>query len=387
MILPASQLDRPASSASDTKLALSLRPAEGLKSPSTACCVCFPTTTVGGARNNSVQLSEVYCPACADVLIDSPACLTTISKPKPPEQTRTLLNVESEIEYSKNFNKKLVLKKSPAKKKDKGKADQEEYEVACEADETGEESGADDSQVKIGIMTETDKKFMIRVNGREETPSVPSIDADESKPQKPKKPVNSLSFLSKAKQSPKKIRTRLSKFKNKETQGASNVNNNDTSGTIKLPEDSDGNNNNDDDKVDGQVKFSTLPMVNRHKHKRTIAIPQRTTSDGTQIFYICDLPKKIKKGRLFFLLFVVCKFSDDAMYSSIIFLLSLAELDDGQYNPLWTSKGFAQTFHFWKENRRQSSTPLNAFLTYISLPWFSIAKDLLDHREMPILTF
>jgi hypothetical protein len=65
----------------------------------------------------------------------------------------------------------------------------------------------------------------------------------------------------------------------------------------------------------------------------------------------------------------------------------LAELDDGQYNPLWTTKGFTQTFHFWKENRRQTSTPLNSFLTYISLPWFSIAKDLLDHREMPILTF
>lgn len=337
MILPASQLDRPASSASDTKLALSLRPAEGLKSPSSACCVCFPTALSAGARNNSVQLSEVYCPACADVPIDSPACLTTITKPKPPEQTRTLLNVESEIEYSKNFNKKLVLKKSPAKKKDKARAEQEEYEVACEADETGDESGVDESQVKIGIMTETDKKFMIRVNGREETPSLPSIDADESKTQKPKKPVNSLSFLTKAKQSPKKIKTRLSKFKNKETQGASNVNNNDTSGSVKLPEgtegklregtegklqgsdgklleastgklpeSSDGNNNSGDDKVDGQVKFSTLPMVNRHKHKRTIAIPQRTTSDGTQIFYICDLPKKLKKGSFrFFFIFSV----------------------------------------------------------------------------------
>lgn len=65
----------------------------------------------------------------------------------------------------------------------------------------------------------------------------------------------------------------------------------------------------------------------------------------------------------------------------------IQELDDGQYNPLWCQKGFTQTFHFWKENRRQSSTPLNAFLTYISLPWFSIAKDLLDNREMPILTF
>jgi len=63
------------------------------------------------------------------------------------------------------------------------------------------------------------------------------------------------------------------------------------------------------------------------------------------------------------------------------------ELDDGAYNPLWATRGFTQTFHFWKEHRRQQSTPLNAFLTYVTLPWWSIAKDLLDHRETPILTF
>ncbi|XP_043253565.1 uncharacterized protein KIAA0930 homolog isoform X4 [Colletes latitarsis] len=63
------------------------------------------------------------------------------------------------------------------------------------------------------------------------------------------------------------------------------------------------------------------------------------------------------------------------------------ELDDGAYNPLWTMRGFTQTFHLWKETRRAQSVPLNAFLTYITLPWWSIAKDILDHREGPILTF
>ncbi|KXJ78713.1 hypothetical protein RP20_CCG003757 [Aedes albopictus] len=87
-------------------------------------------------------------------------------------------------------------------------------------------------------------------------------------------------------------------------------------------------------------------------------VPKRRTPDGTDIYYWCDYhPKRAK------------------------------ELDDGAYNPLWTTKGFTQTFHFWKENRRQQSTPLNAFLTYVTLPWWSIAKDLLDHREQPILTF
>ena len=48
------------------------------------------------------------------------------------------------------------------------------------------------------------------------------------------------------------------------------------------------------------------------------------------------------------------------------------ELDDGAYNPLWTTKGFTQTFHFWKESRRAQSVPLNAYLTYVTLPWFTI---------------
>ncbi|XP_050362481.1 uncharacterized protein KIAA0930 homolog [Nymphalis io] len=63
------------------------------------------------------------------------------------------------------------------------------------------------------------------------------------------------------------------------------------------------------------------------------------------------------------------------------------ELDDGAYNPLWAMRGFTQTFHLWKEGRRAQSAPLNAFLTYVTLPWWSIAKDILDHREEPILTF
>lgn len=58
----------------------------------------------------------------------------------------------------------------------------------------------------------------------------------------------------------------------------------------------------------------------------------------------------------------------------LIFFYVFIELDDGAYNPLWASRGFAQSFHFWKENRRQQSTPLNAFLTYVTLPWWSIAK-------------
>lgn len=64
------------------------------------------------------------------------------------------------------------------------------------------------------------------------------------------------------------------------------------------------------------------------------------------------------------------------------------ELDDGAYNPLWTSRGCTQTFHFWKEHRRQQSVAMNAFCTYVSLPWWCIARDLLSSvRGRPMLTF
>ncbi|GLG92407.1 uncharacterized protein GBIM_00115 [Gryllus bimaculatus] len=94
---------------------------------------------------------------------------------------------------------------------------------------------------------------------------------------------------------------------------------------------------------------------------RCVTPPFRLTPDGTLVNYWCDMPRRGVPGS--------------------------RELDDGAYNPLWTMRGFTQTFHFWKESRRAQSVPLNAFLTYITLPWWSIAKDILDHREGPILTF
>ncbi|KAL1506662.1 hypothetical protein ABEB36_005986 [Hypothenemus hampei] len=113
--------------------------------------------------------------------------------------------------------------------------------------------------------------------------------------------------------------------------------------------------------------FCTLPksakkLGNKASYRnffhKNITPPKRVTPDGTSIYYWCDVNKK-----------------------------HLTELGDCTYNPLWTMKGFTQTFHFWKENKRAQSVPLNAFLTYVTLPWWSIAKDILDHRENPILTF
>ncbi|KAJ8679679.1 hypothetical protein QAD02_015466 [Eretmocerus hayati] len=112
-------------------------------------------------------------------------------------------------------------------------------------------------------------------------------------------------------------------------------------------------------------KSQTLPRRRRVRSDSglgqgaSLLPPHRVTPDGTAIYYWCELPRPP----------------------------GYQELDDGAYNPLWTMRGFTQTFHFWKETKRAQSVPLNAFLTYITLPWWSIAKDILDHREGPILTF
>ncbi|KPJ16249.1 hypothetical protein RR48_08254 [Papilio machaon] len=112
----------------------------------------------------------------------------------------------------------------------------------------------------------------------------------------------------------------------------------------------------------GARAYVTLPRRQRGVaaalFRRARLPPRRTTPDGTDIYYWCELPAR-----------------------------AVHELDDGAYNPLWAMRGFTQTFHLWKEGKRQQSAPLNAYLTYVTLPWWAIAKDILDHREEPVLTF
>ncbi|CAG7720490.1 unnamed protein product [Allacma fusca] len=91
------------------------------------------------------------------------------------------------------------------------------------------------------------------------------------------------------------------------------------------------------------------------KEKLLRTFPNKLTSSGVRILYLCDARASNNK----------------------------TELDDGAYNPLWTMRGFTQTFHMWRESRRAQSVPLNAFLTYITLPCTSIMKDVLEHRDEP----
>lgn len=133
-------------------------------------------------------------------------------------------------------------------RKKKKKINKEFYEIASEASDDVAGSSKVEA-IKLAVLNDND----IKVNGREEFP--------ESK----------TTFLS----------------------NQSSNNNNEDSQNV-----SDDNNNSSN--VQNETKFSTLPTMNKSKHRSLIAIPQRVTADGTKIFYVCDLPKKIRKGFLSF---------------------------------------------------------------------------------------
>jgi hypothetical protein len=63
------------------------------------------------------------------------------------------------------------------------------------------------------------------------------------------------------------------------------------------------------------------------------------------------------------------------------------ELEEGVFSGLWAMRGFGQAWHWLREKRRAASTPLNTYLTYVTLPWQSILEDLLERPRRPVLFF
>ncbi|KJH41157.1 hypothetical protein DICVIV_12866 [Dictyocaulus viviparus] len=49
-------------------------------------------------------------------------------------------------------------------------------------------------------------------------------------------------------------------------------------------------------------------------------------------------------------------------------------LDEGVLTRLWSKRGFGQAWHWLREKKRAECTPLNAYLTYVTLSWTSILK-------------
>ncbi|OUC42533.1 hypothetical protein D917_00287, partial [Trichinella nativa] len=50
---------------------------------------------------------------------------------------------------------------------------------------------------------------------------------------------------------------------------------------------------------------------------------------------------------------------------------------------LWSTRGFSQAWHRLREKRRADCVPLNAHLTYITLPWSSIVSVLTENEKLP----
>lgn len=51
---------------------------------------------------------------------------------------------------------------------------------------------------------------------------------------------------------------------------------------------------------------------------------------------------------------------------------NILELEEGILGRLRSVRGFGQAWHWLREKRRNESTPLNVYLTYITLPWSMI---------------
>lgn len=383
---------------------------------------------------DSAQMSDVYCRACEDEAVtnSTPACLNNMPNKKSKPKHKTILSVESELVVASSSSSSSLDDKSRSKKdskkcaspkKDKaGKCakesraikakscdasingsnnnlkSQQEYEIADDATSLNGDIGSEklaSSAGKIAILSETESKLMISVRGKEELPVEQAAQKSysfkrcvpghsESHPlQQPATNEDSDDVFT---SSPTPLAALENTTKDVAVDDADGDNATESTPMLNNNSHNDCNGNNERvslknsaqssaraesagaSVVDGESKNSTLPRTGASSKKSSVhqnfynkalrMVPKRRTPDGTDIYYWCDLPKK-----------------------------ALKELDDGAYNPLWASRGFTQTFHFWKENRRQQSTPLNAFLTYVTLPWWSIAKDLLDHRETPILTF
>ncbi|XP_076274291.1 uncharacterized protein LOC143205099 [Rhynchophorus ferrugineus] len=333
---------------------------DGLTCPASmsksSCCGCFQRR-----KRGSISLMEMYNrPPCAHPL----KC--ALKAPLGPPENKcagaphvhSLLN-QSEYEVGKEKSKKKN-KHLKMVKDEKGKSTKycSEFEFADDAislnSEPMEERPSSRASVKSNTSIEksTIENPYVTVNGKEELPCVHEIQ---------KICISNRAVTNKA--SDQNNKTDEIDVNNCVNNSNDNKKSNANAKSLKINRNFDGNYNKLT--IRNIYSFCTLPKntkknggKNYQRGQKTVMPPKRVTPDGTSIYYWCDLNKKY-----------------------------LNELGDGAYNPLWTMRGFTQTFHFWKENKRAQSVPLNAFLTYVTLPWWSIAKDILDHREGPILTF
>lgn len=311
-----------------------------------SCCGCFHRR-----KRDSLALSEVYYRPC---LTHGKCALR--SPLGPPENkcncnselTVNSILVESEYEVGKE---KVKTKSKKKPKEVRENSNYAEFEFADDAISLNSESLDDrpPSRTSVGsAKSHGAENPYITVNGKEELPCVEEIKNYNCAAKETK-----TSDIHKTNCNEAKVQ----------------VNNDNVHSRCRF----DGNYNKL--AISKVYSYCTLPKrKNGNNHKaqlHCIMPPKRITPDGTHIYYWCDLRKKCVHGKVYLSPVLV---SDCLIKRSCDNRGFISELDDGAYNPLWTMRGFTQTFHFWKENKRAQSVPLNAFLTYVTLPWWSIAK-------------
>lgn len=223
-------------------------------------------------------MSDIYCRKCDDV--DSPACLANITPKKMQLKNRSILTVESEIELPNGKSSPNKIKNGKKEKHvNNNNKRHEEYELADDATSLNDDHH---DLTKIDILNDFDSKLRIRVHGKEELPVEQTTNLIKRNPSK-KKVINR----------PFDIETVV-------------INDN------KKKDDFNGNLGTAEKRL--TRIYSTLPKRKRDKmhHSRwyakpnSLRVPRRTTPDGTNIYYWCDLPKKALKGGLnFFFTFIL----------------------------------------------------------------------------------
>lgn len=283
--------------------------------------------------------------------IDSPACLVNIT-PKHRrggqlKKPRNLLTVESELEipngkelikHEKKSSTNNQLKKktnntsssccsssssSNCKKKSTPQSTPnklsttqcqnnnkkiEEYEYADDAIAFNADLSAD--ICKMGILNENESKLMIRVQGKEELP------ARQTNANSNVKNLNKYPSVIDNKCSSPNNRTKLNRNKNSDIVLEPNIEIIDQNTKLKdftrkfgkiIPKNNlsrDDDHNGNDGSRDNRLNrnYSTLPKMKKTgsasaPYERPMKkIPMRTTPDGTNIYYWCDLSKKMLKG-------------------------------------------------------------------------------------------
>lgn len=298
------------------------------------------TATITGAAESS-----------ADDNIDSPACLANItpkrragSKAKP---AANVLTIESELEIpsgkgllkstkSSSVTPKLSQQKKAmtvkAKKTTAGAkakitkvADNlngrnnnkkiEEYEWADDATafDAAELPATEKQHRKVGVLNAIESKLMIRVQGTEELPARQQTTVA-------KKQLNGTTNQHLPSVIDNKLKTHSiassslkSSISNRSKNISSNNVCNDFEPAAERPVGCDDHNGNDGSRMNRLNRnYSTLPKMKRigggqpiHAgHERPMKkIPMRTTPDGTNIYYWCDMSKRAIKGLVVAFLF------------------------------------------------------------------------------------